>query len=143
MENNYDKSIFEFGIDQEGKSQLAGIAMWTNVNAIIGFVALGVSLISTIIAMGQMSRYSGSAAGGGLIFGIMIQLTISLILNITLIGAASNLKKALALTDQGFFGIGLTKLATYFKIVGILTIIVLVLVVLAFLIALATGFGRS
>ena len=142
MENITDKSIFEFGIDEEGKSHLSGIARWTNLNAITGLIAIGVSLISTVSALSRMGRYGGPAMGFSF-FILLVQLVISLLLNITLINAASNIKKGVEMSNQSFFGIGLTKLATYFKIVGILTIIILVIVVLIFLIGIAAGIGRG
>lgn len=144
MENNQDTSIFEFSMNEESKSHLSGIAQWTNINAIVGLVALGVSVISTVVAFGKASSYAGgSAAVGTGMVGLIISIGISLALNITLLAAASNLKKGLEQTDQGLFGIGLTKLATYFKIVGILTIIVLVIAVLFLLIALLAGAANS
>lgn len=144
MENNQDTSIFEFNMDDESKSHFSGIAQWANINAIVGLVALGISVISTVVALGKASSYAGgSAAAGTGIVGLIISIGISLALNITLLAAASNIKKGLEQTDQGFFGLGLTKLATYFKIVGILTIIVLVIAVLFFLIALLAGASRG
>ncbi len=143
MENNQDSTIFDLNIDEDGKSQFAGIAQWANINAIVGFVALGISLLSTIMALGKVSSYGGSSASGSGIFGIIITLAISLLLNITLINAASNIKKGIELTDQGSFGLGLNKLATYFRILGILTIIVVVIMVLAILVISVAGVGRS
>lgn len=143
MENNQDTSIFEFNMDEESKSHFSGIAQWANINAIVGLVALGVSVISTVVAIGRASSYAGGSAAGGGMVSLIIAIGISLALNITLLAAASNIKKGLEQTDQGFFGLGLTKLATYFKIVGILTIIVLVIAVLFFLIVLLAGASRG
>lgn len=143
MENNQDTSIFEFNMDDESKSHFSGIAQWANINAIVGLVALGVSVISTFVAIGRVSSYGGGSAAGGGIVSLIIGIGISLALNITLLAAASNIKKGVEQTDQGFFGLGLTKLATYFKIVGILTIIVLVIAVLALLIGILAGASRG
>jgi len=72
----------------------------------------------------------------------LITAVISLLLNITLFQAASNLKKGLVQTDQNFFGVGLAKLATYFKIIGVIIIIILVFVVLLFLLGGLIGIFR-
>lgn len=138
MENIQDKSIFEFNIDEEGKSHLGGIAQWANINAIVGFAGLALSVISSVVAY---SRYGslGSVTGGSNMMGLIITVAISLVLNITLLAAATNLKKGLDQTDQGLFELGLTKFTTYFKILGILLIIALVIFVLVLLIVLIAG----
>ena len=138
MDNFQDKSIFEVDIDEEGKSQFSTIAQWANINAIIGFVSLGLSVISTIMAIGKVS----SAAGSGM-FSLVISVAISLALNITLLAAATNIKKGIEQTDQGHFALGLNKMATYFKIMGILTIVVLVILTLALLVVLVVGAGSG
>lgn len=145
MDQLNDKTIFdEFSVDGEVKSNLADISRWANINAIVGFVSLGLSVISYIISFGRLSEYgvSSSAAGGGFV-SVLIGAAISLLLNITLLQAASNLKKGIEGTDQTVFGIGLTKLATYFRIVGVLTIIVLAIFVLAILFGILLGSARS
>ena len=136
MDNFQDKSIFEVDIDEEGKSQFSTIAQWANINAIIGFVSLGLSVISTIMGIGK-----GVSSAGGDMFGLIITVAISLALNITLLAAATNIKKGIEQTDQGHFALGLNKMATYFKIVGILTIVVLVIFTLALLVVLVAGVG--
>lgn len=136
MDNFQDKSIFEVDIDEEGKSQFSTIAQWANINAIVGFVSLGLTVISTIMAIGKV----GSSAGSGM-FSLIISVAISLALNITLLAAATNIKKGIEQTDQGHFALGLNKMATYFKILGILTIVVLVIITLALLVVLVAGVG--
>ena len=147
MEDTQDKSIFGLDIDDEGKSHLSAIAQWANINAITGFVALGVSLLTLVITFNRASSYlssaGASAAAGSGIFSFVIGLVISLALNITLLAAASNIKKGVEQVNQGLFGIGLTKLATYFKILGIITIVVLAFAGLAFLIAIVAGAGKG
>lgn len=138
MDNFQDKSIFELDIDEEGKSQFSTIAQWANINAIVGFVSLGLSVISTVMVIGKVS----SAAGSG-VFSLIISVAISLALNITLLAAATNIKKGIEQTDQGHFALGLNKMATYFKIVGILTIVVLVILTLVLLVVLVVGAGSS
>ena len=136
MENNNDKSIFDdFGVNEEAKSNLKDISKWANINAIVAFVALAISLISAVAALGTID-------GGGNLFGVLITVAISLLLNITLLQAATNIKKGVTQSDQGFFGLGISKLASYFKITGILTIIFLVFMVLAILVIMITGTGR-
>ena len=142
MENNENSSIFEFNIDEESKSNFASIAQWANINAIIGFAGIGISVLGFIVAMGKMGSIDSGYAGPG-ILGLLIGLIIGLVLNVTLIYDAINIKKGLELSNQGHFVTGLSKMATYFKILGILTIIVVVLIVLVVLFAMLMGYGRS
>ena len=140
MENNSDSSIFNFNIDEESKSNFSAIAQWANINAIVGFASAGITLLSFVITMVRFSGFSGSSSvlGTGL-FSLVIGIVISLVMNVTLIYAAINLKKGLLVSDQQTFVTGLTKLATYFKIFGILMIVVIVIVVLALIFGLLMG----
>ena len=144
MENNPNSSIFDFNIDEESKSNLSSIARWANINAIVGFTGIGISVLGSVIGMVKISSYGGGSSFTSGFFGVFIGLILSLALNITLIYAAINIKKGLSLSNQQYFVTGLTKLATYFKIFGILMIIALVVVVLAVLvISMVGGFGRG
>ncbi len=141
MAEQNDKSIFDLNLDEEGKAHLGGVAQWANINAIVSFIALGISVFSTISAIGKVSRYSSDAGGAGL-SGLLITVGISLLLNILLITSAANIKKGLEQNNQAYFNAGITKLATYFKVVGILAIISIILLVLFFLFISMIGFGR-
>jgi hypothetical protein len=138
MENINDTTIFDLNIDEEGKAHLAAIAQWANINAIVGFASIGVTIISFAISV---STYGSGRVSG--ILGSLITLGITFLLNITLFNAAKNIKNGVNLTEQGQFTFGLTKLAGYFKIVGILTIIVLVIFFFALLLGLLMGAGSS
>lgn len=144
MENIQDNTIFDLAIDEEGKSHISSIAQWANISAIVGFAGIGISIIGVVIVLIRASEFSGSAANSGSgIFSLLISTAIALLLNITLINAAINLKKGIDQTDQGHFSLGLTKLAMYFKILGILTIIILVIATLVLLVVALVGAGRS
>ncbi len=121
MENINDTTIFDLTIDDEGKSHLSAIAQWANIGAIVGFTGIGIAIISFGISI---YKIGGSAVSG--ILGSLITLAITFLLNITLFNAAKNIKSGVELTEQGQFTLGLNKLAGYFKILGILTIILLV-----------------
>jgi uncharacterized membrane protein len=144
MENN-NSSIFNFSFDEDSKSNLSSIAQWANINSIVGLAGIVISVLSTVITLFRLAGYSqsGSALAGSFL-SLFIGLVVSLVLNITLIYAAINIKKGLVLTNQPHLVTGLTKLATYFKIFGILMIIVIVIAVLAILIGvLVGGFSRG
>lgn len=141
MNEQNDKIIFDLNLDEEGKANLNGVAQWANINAIVSFISLGISVISTVSTIGKVSRYSSEAGGAGF-SGLLVNVGISLLLNILLFTSASNLKKGLEQNNQALFTAGITKLATYFKVVGILAIICIILVILFFLFISLVGFGR-
>jgi hypothetical protein len=143
MENIQDSTIFELNIDEEGKSNFSSIAQWANISAMVGFAGIGISIVSFVLMIVRLDDLDSSAALIGPGLGMAIGLVISLVLNIVLINAATNLKKGVDLSNQGFFETGLTKLATYFRILGILTIIGLVIFSLALLVGILAGVSRS
>ena len=144
MEDIQTNSIFDFNFDEESKATLATIAQWATINAIVGFAAIGISVIGFFVTLAKVSSYGGnmSMAMPGL-FVVFIVLVIGLLLNITLINASINIKKGLELTDQQHFSTGLGKLASYFKIFGILIICSLVLLVFFVLLTLLFSSGRA
>jgi Family of unknown function (DUF5362) len=139
---NTQQHIFEVGISDDTKNQLGGLSQWMQINAIVAFISLAVSIISTVLTL---IRYS-SLFGSGIRFGtseiirLLVSVVISVVLNLTLLQSSANIKKGLALTDQGYLNLGLSKLATCFKIIGILIIVVLSLLVLVFFLSLIMRF---
>lgn len=128
-----DNNIFELKINEESKSHLSNIALWANINAIVGFISLGLSIILSILGK----------SGGTNFFGLIVIIAISLLLNITLFNAAKSIKLGVEGHEQWNFNIGLTKLATYFRIMGILFIVCIVLVGIVLLGALAFSGVRN
>ncbi len=138
MENTNDTTIFDLNINDEGKAHLFSIAQWANISAIVGFTGIGITFISFVISIYKLG---GNAVSD--ILGSLITLGITFLLNITLFNAAKNIKTGVVLTEQGQFTFGLTKLASYFKILGILTIIVLVIIFFATLIGVIAGVSKN
>ena len=133
---------------EENKQQLLSIAQWLNIYAILSFISLGISLLSTILAYSRVSDFGGSAAVGaalsGGLFTLLIGGGITLLLSITIFNAAKFIKAGIVETNQGAFILGITKLATFFKINGIIIIVIGVIlaigVVIAILAAILGGF---
>lgn len=136
-----EKNLLEEGISDDTKLNFSGLAQWININAIIGFVSITVSLLAIIIGIGNNSGYGfgNNAIIGASAFGNFIGIALSLLLTITLFKSAKNLKLGLDTTNQSNFNTGLAKLASYFKIVGILAIVALVIMVAALLIGVLVG----
>ncbi len=122
----------EAEVTEDAKEQLDAIGKWSVYSAVIGFTSLGLTIISTVATLNKVSEYgAGMGAGAGL-FQTFFITALSLLLNITLYTAGNNIRKGVLNADQGFFNAGLQKLNNYFKILGILLIIVLSIFLLAF-----------
>lgn len=137
-----DNDLLDLQITDETKTQLTEIAKWTNIYAIVAFASLGITILTTILAIAKASKYgieNVETVVGTSLFTVVIVGGLTLLLNITLFNAAKNLKLGLGASDQGFFNQGIRKLNSYFKITGILFIIFLGLFVLLLLIAILAG----
>ncbi|HPH84602.1 MAG TPA: DUF5362 family protein [Ferruginibacter sp.] len=142
MEQTPTNSIFELEINEEGKSQLRGIAQWGYVNALVSIISLGISIVTSVMLVSRLGENDTSLLASTVISTLLIVI-VSLLLNLTLMAAANNIKKGLAGSDQGTFNVGLGKLTTYFRILGILTIIGLVILFLAIVIGLLAGASQG
>ena len=140
-EQNQDTSLFGFGIDQSSRAHLAEAAKWARFLAIVGFVMCGLIIvlsffIGTLFST-SMSRYGDSAAfGSG--FGIImtiIYLSFGVLYFfpcLFLFRFANNMIVALNSNEQITLNRSFQNLKIMFRYVGILTIIVLALYIIAF-----------
>lgn len=142
MDQLQDHNLFDLEVSEETKSHLTGLSLWMNITAIVGLAGSAVSIIFTIL---KMSAYS-YGSGGFSLLSPLIGLLVSILLNITLLAAAKNIKQGLAAEDQGYLNTGMAKMAGYFRIYGIVLICALAFCVLAIVFAVivgvAGGFGR-
>jgi hypothetical protein len=142
METTPTKSIFELELNEEGKTHFAGIAQWCYFSAIASLLSLAVSVVSAVWIISKLGE-DESAIVASTATSTLFSIIISLLLNITLLTSANNLKKGLAGADQGTFNLGMAKLATYFRILGIMMIIALVIGVLAIIVVLLAGASQG
>lgn len=136
-EDLLQQDVFDTTITEESSNQLAGISLWMQINAITAFVALAVTIVSTISLYMRYSSsiFSGSALGGG-VLRFLLTTAVTVVMNILLLQASSNIKKGLASQDQQHFNLGMQKMAIYFKTMGILIIVGLSLMILFFFLAM-------
>jgi len=130
MDNNInqDESLFNISIEGAARDFLATAASWARIIAIVGFVSAGLSILEAII--GKEGETGASIIGSTL--GAIIGAAITVAINIFLFRFATNVTSSLSNMSQVQFNEGVNNLRTYFKILGILMIIVLSLVVLVF-----------
>ena len=136
LQNN---NLLDLQVTEETKTSFNGLAQWMNIYAIISLISLVVSVITTVMTVSRFSRYETSGSGSSF-FGLAITTGISLLMNLTLLAAAKNIKGGIAGTDQGLFNLGIRKFNSYFLIYGIITIIVMVIV---FLVTIILVFAQS
>ncbi len=106
----------------------------------IGLISLAINIVVLVIDIVRVAT-PGAASG---VFGTLITTAISLLLNLTLLAAAQKIKLGLDQADQEQFLLGLAKLSSYFKILGILTIIAIVIFALgAVVVAIFAGTAAS
>lgn len=157
MEQNQDTSLFGINVDQAGRSHLSEAARWAKFLSIIGFIMCGIivlvgvffgSVFSTLTSGYGNSPYddlSTSAASGlgtmAAVFYIIFAL-IYFIPTLFLYRFATKMKTALASNDQIVLNASFQNLKAAFRFVGILTIIMIALWLLAMIVGLlgvATG----
>lgn len=128
MDNNInqDDSMFNISIEGAARDFLATAATWARIIAIVGFITAGLSVLEAII--GKQGETGASIIGSTL--GAIIGAVITVAINIFLFRFATNIMSSLSNMSQVQFNEGVNNLRTYFKILGIIMIIVLSLVVL-------------
>jgi hypothetical protein len=130
MENFEQNTIFKFGIDDTTKQSLKALAQWAKVNAVLAFTSIGMSVLTIIVAsMTLLDAYSSGNFIGALISRQLVFWIISLVLNIILYKAATNIQQSIIHNDQRIFNIGMSLLARYFKIIGIVFIVAITLII--------------
>lgn len=156
MEQNQDLSLFNLNVDQTGRSHLAEAGRWAKFLAIIGFIGCAfIVLIGLFFGsfIGMFSSQYGanpyndiSASGSGFgaamaVYYIVIAL-IYFFPCLFLFRFANKMKTALASNDQEVLNASFQNLKATFRFLGIITIIMLAFVVLAFIVVIlgvATG----
>lgn len=138
MENNINQgdSMFNLSIEGAARDFLSTAATWARIIAIVGFVSAGLSILQAII--GKPGQTGATIVGSAL--GAIIGAAITVAINIFLFRFATNTTASLSNMNQVQFNEGVNNLRTYFKIVGILLIIVLSLAVL---VVMFFGLGRG
>ena len=130
-------NIFNLAMDEEAKVHLKGAAFWAKLNAIIAFAMVGLNILA--IVLGNQSAAGMAASLAFSLIGILI----SILLNVFLLRFGQRTLEAMGSSNQQLFVDGINNLRHYFKILGILLIIVcglvIILVIFAVLAAVMTA----
>jgi len=148
MESKHS-SLFSLTIDPVTKANLTETAKWARFLAIVGMVVLVVALAFTVysvMVLGQMSVIAPNAGYSvnpslndnmkiGIVIGSIIMLAIAFFPLLFLLRFANGMRNAINGNDQQRLNISFQSLKIYFRYLGIVVLIVLVMY--AVIIALA------
>ncbi len=127
MQIESEGDLYEATLNEEGHTALNGVSQWALIAAMVGLISLAINIVVLVINIVRVATPGAASA----VFGTFITTAISLLLNLTLLAAAQKIRLGLDQADQEQFLLGLGKLTSYFKILGILTIIAIALFGLA------------
>lgn len=135
----------ELRIDNAGKLFLTEAARWTTFLAILGYIGIGFMVIAALFMMtvgASMSSYKSiMPMGGGLLFSLIYLAFAALYFFPVnyLYKFASNMKSALRSNNQAELTKAFEYLKSHYKFIGILTIILFGLYILAIFGAMIAG----
>ena len=128
MENSFlSGNLFTLGVDPNTRDHFSSAAKWARIIAIVNFISAGLSLISVFTTKEDQGTQTAM-----FIF-LLIFAGISIALNIFLLRFGNNMTKSLSTMSQEQFNEGVGSLNTYFKIMGILIIVILSLMLIGML----------
>jgi hypothetical protein len=145
-----NENLFELQLDQPGSAYLGEAAKWAKFLAIVGFVFCAFMIIAALFAGSMMNSVMSSAGagvfgmfGGGFItalylFGAVLYFFPCLFL----FRFASQIQEAIKNHEQIKLQQSFKNLKSFFKFVGILTIIVIAIYILLIFIVMAVGIGN-
>lgn len=144
---NPSTSLFDFNIDENLKQSLRGAANWAGIAAIVSFAGSIVALINYFMQRAKLqalySEYgsfgaSSPAMTGGLV-SAFISFAIGIVLFVFLLKFSRKSKMGVDSGESYLINEGLSGLSVYFKVIGI----ILIIVIIFSLIGLAAVLGRA
>jgi hypothetical protein len=139
--SNQLDNFFNISFDDGIRAQIRSAASWAKICALCAFIGYGVALIVAIFGRSAETidteniRVSGFARTGT-ILGAFLSTALGVFINYWLYRFATTTTKGMDAMDSIKTNEGFNDLRTYFKILGIILIIVLSILVLIFLIGL-------
>ena len=127
----------ELTISLQTKNHLHEAAKWAYFLSIVGFVGLGLMLLGGLVAMFAGAAIPGASGQTG-IFGIIYLIMAALYFFPTyyMFLFAQKIKAACTATSQADLEVGIENLKSFFKFVGIFTIVIISLYLLMFIIGI-------
>lgn len=120
-------SLFTVRIDNEAAGYLKTVASWARIIAIISFCSAALAVLALFIGS---SKYSDAPVLTSSVVGVAAPL-VSALINLYLFRFANAVQAGLNTLNQGQFNEGVNQLRMYFKIIGMIFIVVVSLMLLA------------
>lgn len=148
MENqDTNQSLFELHFDENVKQSLRGAATMGGVAALVSILGSALGLINYFVAKNnpKTDRFESlpemrtETTGSGNLAGVILSLIISIFLFYFLNRFSKITKAGIDGNNQLQISEGLGSLASYFKIIGVLLIICIVLVALVLAVGIGSG----
>ncbi len=142
MENspNIHDDLFEVSFDYSAKESLKAAASWAKIIAILGFVSYGITLLAAVLGKAQtLKGFSDSASDVASTVYSIVTVVIGVAITIFLFKFAQKTAQGINQLHQGSLEEGFSALRYYFKIQGILLIIVIAFVFLVVILAVVSG----
>jgi hypothetical protein len=149
---NTSGNLFELQIDAQSSNHLSQAAKWAKFLAIIGFIFCGLLVVYGIFAGVLFSSLSRMNTESSASFGAFANLGGAFFLTFAIVGAilyffpclylfrfAAKMQTALRNNDQNTLTNSFGNLKSFYKFLGILTIVVLAFYLLIFLIAVISA----
>jgi hypothetical protein len=142
-------SFFKISFDDNAREQLKTIALWAKICAICAFVSYAIALVVAFLgktrttAFGDENAVVASTTKVAAIAGAVISAVIGYAINYFLYRFATDAKKGLDSIDQVKLNEGLINLKTYFKILGIIVLIALIICGLVILVGIFGSIGKT
>jgi hypothetical protein len=151
---NTSENLFELQIDAQSNGYLLQAAKWAKFLAIIGFIFCGLLVIYGIFAGAVFSSLSRMNPESSAPFGNFANVGGAFFLTFAIVGAilyffpclylfrfGSKMQTALKNNDQNYLTNSFGNLKSFYKFLGILTIVVLAFYLLLFLIGMIAAVG--
>lgn len=134
----------ELNISTQSSNYLKYAAKWANFLAIMGFIGLGLMVLGALLILtvgANFGRVTGSMAPVGVMaFTYLVMAVLYFFPTYYLYNFAGKMKKAIANTSLDDMEAGFENLKSFFKFLGIFTIVIVSLYVL---IAIFAGIGAA
>lgn len=140
MELSSNSSLFSLTIDPLTKTHLTETARWARFLAIVGMIVLALGLVVSVMASTIFTRFFGFPTGVdddtntslgavriGMVVGMLITFAIVFFPLLFLLRFSNAMRRAIAANDQNRLNESFQNLKVYFRYLGILVIIFLVL----------------
>jgi hypothetical protein len=144
-----NESLFELRIDHNGSAYLKETARWGKFMAILGFIFCALYIVIAIFSGTIASRFnsmggtSAALIGGGLLAFVYILIAVLCFFPcLYMYNFSGKMQTALQNNDQDQLNISFKNLRSYYRYVGILTIIALGFMILG-LIVFIIGIGAA